>query len=76
MKVSEIYIKGREPNKSKNYVRKGGNKQQFKWRIELNNGKVLLRWADSRYNAVHGQLSPGQHIIGVKSAKRVKNNDN
>jgi len=65
------YIKGKNPGNAKNYLRKGGNKQQFKWRIELNNGKVLLRWADTRYNAIHGQLSPEQHIIGVKSAKRV-----
>ena len=71
--VEEEYIKGRAPNKSKNYLRKGGNKQQFKWRIELNNGKVLLRWADSRRNI---DLSPEQHIIGVKSAKKIKEADN
>ena len=70
--IEEEFISGRSSSNAKNYLRKGGNDQQFKWRIELNNGKVLLRWADSRYNATHGQISPEQHIIGVKSVKKIK----
>jgi len=68
----EAGIEGKRPNKSKNYSRKGGNKQQYKWLITLNNGKSKTTWADSRYNAIHGQLSPEQHIIGVKSAVKLK----
>ncbi len=70
--LQDDYIHGKGPSNAKNYIRTGGNKQQFKWRIELNNGKVVLRWADTRYNAIHGQLSTNQLIIGVKSAVKVK----
>lgn len=71
MKLSEIHVKGKVPNKSKNYTRTGGNKQQYKWIVTFNNGKKKTVWADSRYNATHGQISPEQHIIGVKSAVKV-----
>ena len=67
--LQDDYIHGRGPNTTAKYLRKGGNKQQFKWRVELNNGKVLLRWADSRKNI---DLSTDQIIIGVRSAVKVK----
>ena len=68
------HIKGKGPNKSKNYTRMGGNKQQYKWIVTLNNGKKKTVWANDRYNATHGQpnLSPEDHIIGIKSAKKAK----
>lgn len=69
--TSEDYIQGKPANKSKNYIRKGGNKQQFKWRVELNNGKVKLVWADSR-KTVKDELGTNELIIGVKSAKKIK----
>ncbi len=71
MRLSEIHIKGKPPNRSKNYSRMGGNKQQYKWVIALNNGKTRTVWADSRYNAVM-RLSTNELIIGVRTAKKVK----
>lgn len=80
MKITEIttsedYIQGKPANKSKNYIRKGGGGIQFKWRVELNNGKVKLVWADTKANA-KDQLGTNELIIGVKSAKKIEADEN
>jgi hypothetical protein len=74
MRYSELkddFVKGRKPSNAKNYVRSGGNKQQYKWKIVLNNGKTKTVYADSRKNISQG-LEVNDLIIGIKSAKRVQ----
>ena len=71
MRLSEIHIKGKPPNKSKNYTRTGGNKQQYKWLVTFENGKKRTVWAYSR-NHINDSLSTNELIIGIASAKRVK----
>ena len=61
----------RPASNAKNYVRKGGNKEQFKWKVTLNNRKTKTVWADSR-NRVKDSLSSEQLIIGIKSAKKIE----
>ena len=68
--IKEEYVKGKGPSNAKNYERSGGNKQQYKWKATLNNGKTKTVWGDSRANA-KSQLGTNELIIGVKSLKKV-----
>lgn len=74
MRYSELkddFVKGRKPSNAKTYVRSGGNAQQYKWKVVLNNGKTKTIYADSRKN-IKQQLEVNDIIIGIKSAKRVQ----
>jgi len=55
---------------AKNYVRHGGNNEQYKWKVTLNNGKSKTVWADSR-KRVKDSLGTSELIIGIKSAKKI-----
>jgi len=55
---------------AKNYMRSGGNKEQFDWKVTLNNGKTKKVSADSR-KRVKDSLSTNELIIGIKSAKKI-----
>jgi hypothetical protein len=60
-------LKGANP--SKNYTRQGGNGQQIKWTVHLNNGKKVSVNADSKKTA-KTSLSSSQLIIGVKKIEK------
>ena len=55
----------------KNYTRKGGNGEQVKWKITLNNGKKKTVKADSQKSA-KDHLDTNELIIGVKSIVKDK----
>lgn len=64
-------LQEKKASNAKNYVRKGGNAEQYKWAVTLNNGRVKKVFAvDSK--GVKDHLSSDELIVGIKSAKKIE----